>query len=1084
MAFAAETVLKLKTQFDGRGIEEARRSLAGLEREAKNIRGSIKDVIGSATWQGAAAAATGIGAGLIYSTKKAMELETQMVQVRKVVDFKSPAGLANMTADIVALSTNAPYAAKELGEIAAAAGMAGYAEKDIMKFVTAASQMGTAFNMSAKDAGDAMVAFQAGMGLTLDQALSLGDAINHLSDNLQGVVEPAALVDVTKRIGAIGVASGLSAEQVAALGAAFLAPGTASEVAATGMKNFLKALTIGAAGSESFEKAFNKIGLNSEQVAADMQTKALPTIKNVLTRIAALPKELQAGVITKIFGEESKAAIMPLLTNLKLLDQSFGLVSDRGEFAGSMQKEFKNQMNSTEAQMKIFRNTIDALAISLGQALLPGINAILAALKPFVSVLTFLTQKIPGLSTLIVGLGAAFAGLVISAPFIVSVTTLVGALSRLSVLASIAGWLGAVGPWVARLSPWLIQVASVATRIGPALTAIGPALLTFGRILVGIFSGPVGWITLLATAAVALYVFRDKLAVVFQAIGGFWNDFVVAPIRAGWAGLMAWLSQANIGAGLAAAWSTISALFASHVITPIKSLWDGFVFYVLQTVAAYAILWWQGVVAGFQTYVVTPVQGAWNGLMQWISQSVAKLGAIWNGISQAFTTQVLLPIQQEWTRFTTWVYTTSAPLGERLMGLWNGLSQGFAAKIVRPIQDLWNSVLTNIRSGWTSTTQWFGGMFSGVKNAFYNNLVAPIRNAFLGMVNGLRQIISDLLGWLRGVGNSVIDSVNRVRGLAGFAPIPRFAKGGYVNGPTLAWVGEGQDSEYVIPSRKMAGASMAYLSGARGMDVLNAGNNIRAFATGGYVRKASEGNFSEMNLKQLRDFVRTKQQAVSVTMPVEDFIRLNAVNGKINGLDINTWRRAVESGVFSQPQYASQRRAGGNTMAAAIAEGQGATVARAFRSDMRRGLSGIQNNVRAIGHTAGLQGFARGGFLKRPTLGLLAEAGDSEYVIPSARMQDASTNYLSGVRGQAVLERRGQDLQALADRAAPAVAAPARVSISVGDAPITITTGPVVESGGEQRVTIADLENAVRETRRQILGDIRTAGVRRATGRR
>lgn len=50
-----------------------------------------------------------------------------------------------------------------------------------------------------------------------------------------------------------------------------------------------------------------------------------------------------------------------------------------------------------------------------------------------------------------------------------------------------------------------------------------------------------------------------------------------------------------------------------------------------------------------------------------------------------------------------------------------------------------------------------------------------------------------------------------------------YASGGYVTGPQLAWVGEGGQSEYVIPSSKMAAASASYLAGARGAAVLTGG---------------------------------------------------------------------------------------------------------------------------------------------------------------------------------------------------------------------------------------------------------------------
>jgi hypothetical protein len=77
-----------------------------------------------------------------------------------------------------------------------------------------------------------------------------------------------------------------------------------------------------------------------------------------------------------------------------------------------------------------------------------------------------------------------------------------------------------------------------------------------------------------------------------------------------------------------------------------------------------------------------------------------------------------------------------------------------------------------------------------------------------------------------------------------------FAKGGYVNRPTLGWIGEGGESEYIIPSSRMAQSAMAYLNGARGAAVLNA----PGFATGGYVGAADR---SSNPLQALMDRVGT-----------------------------------------------------------------------------------------------------------------------------------------------------------------------------------------------------------------------------------
>jgi TP901 family phage tail tape measure protein len=805
----------------------------------------------------------------VYSAKKAIELETQMVQVRKVVEFDSPNGLNKLTQDLVKLSTEIPYTAKELGQLAAAAGMAGYAEKDILIFVKAAAQMGTAFNMSADEAGDAMVAFQAAMGLPLKDAIKLGDAINHLSDNMKGVVEPRALVDVVKRVGAIGVASGLSAKEVAALGAAFLAPGTNAEVAATGMKNFLKALTIGDAGSKSFKAAFGQIGLDAQQVAKDMQTNALPTIKNVLTRIAALPKEVQAGVITKIFGEESKAAIMPLLTNLNLVDEAFGLVANDAKFAGSMQKEFNNQLNSTDAQLKLFKNNLDAVAISLGNALLPGINAILGALRPVISAIGFLSQKIPGFSALIVGLGVAFAGLVISAPFITSVITLAGALSRLGILATIAGWLGAVGPWLA--------------RIGPILTSLVPVLLGVGRVLLGIFTGPVGWATLLISAGIALYAFRDKIAQFFTWLAPSWNSYVVAPLRALWNTFLTWVGStfSTLGPQLAMAFSGLAMAFQTYVVIPIQTIWGIFLGWIRTTLVTAAVSWWTGVTSGFNLYVVQPIQFAFTALITWIGQAITQLrtwfASIWTGIAQGFQTWVIIPIQTAWGIFSQWFRETAASLGNAFIQMWDGVSQAFNNYVVQPVQQGWRAlaqfvsqgvsslrdalagawngvaagfnsyVVQPLQQGWGGVLRWMqtaattaaSGValaFSGVARFISSNMIRPLQQAFQNLVQWIKGTISRLLSYLNGVMARIRSVMSGGGGggttTGGKRVVPRmYARGGHVSGPTLAWVGEGKDpgGEYLIPGSKMYEASMRFLSGARGASV------IPGFAKGGYV---------------------------------------------------------------------------------------------------------------------------------------------------------------------------------------------------------------------------------------------------------
>jgi hypothetical protein len=110
--------------------------------------------------------------------------------------------------------------------------------------------------------------------------------------------------------------------------------------------------------------------------------------------------------------------------------------------------------------------------------------------------------------------------------------------------------------------------------------------------------------------------------------------------------------------------------------------------------------------------------------------------------------------------------------------------------------------------------------------------------------------------------------------------------------------------------------------------------------------------------------------------------------------------------------------------------------------------------------------FAKGGYVGKGTLAVVGEAGP-EYIIPEGKMAAASANYLNGARGGAVI---------------PAFANGGFVG-GGGNAQINVTTGPVLQQGGQQYVTMADLEKAMRKTADGVYASLRTPASRIAMGR-
>jgi hypothetical protein len=109
--------------------------------------------------------------------------------------------------------------------------------------------------------------------------------------------------------------------------------------------------------------------------------------------------------------------------------------------------------------------------------------------------------------------------------------------------------------------------------------------------------------------------------------------------------------------------------------------------------------------------------------------------------------------------------------------------------------------------------------------------------------------------------------------------------------------------------------------------------------------------------------------------------------------------------------------------------------------------------------------FAQGGYVNKPVLGLVGEAGP-EYIIPQSKMQAASERFLAGQRGANVIPSTGSKTQGT-------TSAPT----------INITTGPVLEFNGERYVTVRDFEKGMRMTAESVIGRLRTPAARIALGR-
>ncbi|MBC3486725.1 phage tail tape measure protein [Pseudomonas sp. SWRI50] len=391
------------------GVDKLSPTLAGVRKNISAFRKNLESTgLGKIGWSDIVTGGA-MAAPFIAGARAAIDFESQMADVRKVVDFDTPDQFKKMGDDIGRMSERLPMAATDIAKIVAAGGQSGIARDELLGFAEAAVKMGIAFDQTADESGDMMAKWRTSFKLTQGDVETLADKINYLGNT--GPANTKQISDIVTRIGPLGEIAGLASGQIAALGATMAGVGVEQDVAATGIKNFMLAMTKGSAATKAQANAFKALRLDSKMVSKAMQDDAQGAVLDILDRIKTIDKDKQAGILSELFGTESITAIAPLLTNLDLLKGNLAKVGDASKYAGSMEGEYSSRAATTANNMQLLRGSVMSVAREVGNALLPGINAVVDQLRPWISQVADLVRNNPQLVRGIVIAGAAFTAL-------------------------------------------------------------------------------------------------------------------------------------------------------------------------------------------------------------------------------------------------------------------------------------------------------------------------------------------------------------------------------------------------------------------------------------------------------------------------------------------------------------------------------------------------------------------------------------------------------------------------------------------------------------------------------------------------
>lgn len=343
-----------------------------LAEKSKNTGASISGV----GTKMATAGAVGVGA-LTPSIYAAIKAESSFADVKKQFDFKDKETEENFKKQLEALVKDKKLAVSipELYAAAASAGQAGLAQDEAIKYVEHGIKTGIAFDIGKDDASKSLFMLRNSFKLTYDEMVKLTDIIN-MFGNTTGA-NAAEVTDFVSRVGNIGTVAGFSTGQIAALGATLIEQGMAPEVAATGAKKLMGAMTKGFAATKSQQEAFDMLGLDSEYLAKEAQKDAEGTMLKIFDRIGKLSKDKQGAVITLLFGEEGLRGAAGVLENKDKLISNLKNSRNKELYTGSIQQEADVRGNTMENKMQVLKSMLDIRMAKMGEILFPDLEKIL-----------------------------------------------------------------------------------------------------------------------------------------------------------------------------------------------------------------------------------------------------------------------------------------------------------------------------------------------------------------------------------------------------------------------------------------------------------------------------------------------------------------------------------------------------------------------------------------------------------------------------------------------------------------------------------------------------------------------------------
>lgn len=338
-------------------------------------------------------------------TKAAVDYESAFAGVKKTVDETATVSYKNLSDGIRQMAKELPASAVEIANVAEVAGQLGIKAEDILTFSRTMIDMGESTNLSAEEAATAIAKIANILGLTSDEYGRFGASVVDLGNNF--ATTERDIVEMTNRLAAGGKLAGLTAPDILGLATAMSSVGIEAEAGGTAMTQTLTAIgnavsLTGKGAADDLNLIAKTAGMTSEEFQQAWKEKPVVALQSF---IKGLKDAQEKGVnMNAILAQLGMTGIRQsnMLKSLALASDKMGDAVDRSNKAWKENTALTNEANkryeTTESQLKMFKNQVTDLAIEFGGPLLKALRDGLKAGKPWIDMLAEMAKHFSSMS--------------------------------------------------------------------------------------------------------------------------------------------------------------------------------------------------------------------------------------------------------------------------------------------------------------------------------------------------------------------------------------------------------------------------------------------------------------------------------------------------------------------------------------------------------------------------------------------------------------------------------------------------------------------------------------------------------------